>query len=199
VGAISVARELEDLGSRKLHDFLEAATDGHEDILTLLRGPALASSNITVSATGNALSYCAGPDADTEEGLADVDDHAHDFSIFLVLQCLADGSEHGMQPKLVDVDGTLLLELVRPFSTMFVLGILPFGSYSLLEEMVVGLESQLGDRSNIVLVERYVSNMFGLWVGEGGEDTYINTPELLYRLESDDLLEQVIPVIALHQ
>lgn len=27
--------------------------------------------------------------------------------------------------------------------------------------------------------------------------TYVNTPELLYRLEGDDLLQQVIPVVAL--
>ena len=154
MNTIGVARELEDHGCRKLHDLLEAAADGHQDVLALICGPALSSSNIAVSTTGNALAYGAGPDADTEEGLADVDDDTHDFSIFLVLQGLADGGEHGVQPKLVDVDRTLLLELVRPLSTMLVLGILPFGSHTLLEEMVVGLESQLGDRSNIVLAGR---------------------------------------------
>jgi hypothetical protein len=48
-----------------------------------------------------------------------------------------------MQPDLVNVDTALLLELVRPLATVLVLGILPLGAHALLEEVVIGLESEL--------------------------------------------------------
>jgi hypothetical protein len=42
-----------------------------------------------------------------------------------------------MQPELVNVHRSLILELLAPFSAVLVLGILPFSSYALFEEMVI--------------------------------------------------------------
>lgn len=138
-----VAGELESLVGRELKDLLEATADGHQDLLALLRGPTLAARNVPVAAAGNVLADSASPDTDTEEGLADVDDNTHDLAVLLVLESLADRSKHSMQPDLVDVDIALLLELVRPLATVLVLGILPLGADALLEEMIIGLESEL--------------------------------------------------------
>lgn len=149
--AIGVAREFENLGIGEFQDLLEAAANSHKDLLALLGGSALAASDIAVSATRNALSYCASPDTDTEESLADIDDDTHDLTVLLVLQGLANGSEHGVQPKFVDVNGTLIFELVRPFAAVLILGVLPFWPYALLEKVVVGLQGQLGDWCDIVL------------------------------------------------
>lgn len=56
-----------------------------------------------------------------------------------------------MKPELIDRNVALLLELVRPLSTVLVLLILPFRSNAFLEEMIVGLEGQFGGGSNVVL------------------------------------------------
>ena len=56
-----------------------------------------------------------------------------------------------MQPQLVDGNIALLLKLIGPFSSVLVLDILPFWSDAFFKEVVVGLESELGDRSNVVL------------------------------------------------
>jgi hypothetical protein len=70
-----------------------------------------------------------------------------------ILESLADGCKHDVEPELVDRDAALVLELVRPFSTVLVLDVLPFGSDAFLEEMVVGFEGEFGDRSDVVLVD----------------------------------------------
>ena len=56
-----------------------------------------------------------------------------------------------MKPQLVDVDPTLVLEAVGPLPAVLVLRILPLRSYASLEQVVVGLEGELGDGSNVVL------------------------------------------------
>lgn len=56
-----------------------------------------------------------------------------------------------MQPKCVDVDGLLVLELERPFSTMLVLCIFPLRPYALLEQVVVGLEREVRGWGDVVL------------------------------------------------
>lgn len=56
-----------------------------------------------------------------------------------------------MQPQFVDGDRSLILELVRPLATVLVLGVFPLGPYALLEKMVVGLETEFGGRSDVVL------------------------------------------------
>jgi hypothetical protein len=140
VGTIGVTRKLEELGRLELEDLLEATSNRKEDLTALFRRATLSTSNISITTAGNALADCPGPNTNSEEGLADVDDNTHNFSIFLVLQGLADRGKHSVEPKLIDVDAALVLEAVRPLATMLVLGILPLGPHTLLEEVVVGLE-----------------------------------------------------------
>jgi hypothetical protein len=75
---------------------------------------------------------------------------------------------------------------------MLVLLILPLGSYSFLEEVVVGFLCEFGNGSNVVLV---------LCVSAGAcrwrNRTYVDTPELLNRVKSDDLLKQIVPIVTL--
>lgn len=151
VSAVSVARKFDLLASRELKDLLEAAADVEEDLTALIVRATLASSNVAVTTAGNALADGTGPDTDTEEGFADVDDNTHDLAVVLLLESLADGGHHDLQPQAVDVDAALLLVLVGPLATMLVLGIFPLGADAGLEEMVIGLERELGDGSEIVL------------------------------------------------
>ena len=97
-----------------------------------------------------------------------------------------------MEPEFIDRNAALLLERIRPFSTVFVLLILPFRSNTFFEQVVVGFQSQFRDRSNIVLDLIVNNDMCG-----GSLTTYVNAPEFLNRVESDDLLQQIIPVVAL--
>lgn len=151
MSTVGVAGELDDLTSGQVEELLEASSDVDEDLTALLGGAALAAGDVAVATSGNALAYGASPDADAEEGLADVDDDTHDLAILLVLEGLANSGKHDVKPELVNGDVTLLLELVRPLATMLVLGVLPLGANASLEEMVVGLESQLGDGGDVVL------------------------------------------------
>lgn len=149
--SIRVARELEQLRGGQLEDLLGAAADSQQDLAALLRRASLSASNVGVTASGDALADGAGPDADSVEGLAYVDDDAHDLAVLLLLEGLADGCQHHVQPQLVDVDVALFLEGVRPFAAVLVLEILPLGAYTGLEEVVVGFEGQIGDGRDVVL------------------------------------------------
>lgn len=80
-----------------------------------------------------------------------------------------------MKPHVVDRNAALVLELVRPFATVFILDILPFWSYSFFEEMVVGLQSKLRGGGNIVLDTSQKQN--GL--GEKGH-SYVDSPEFFH-------------------
>jgi hypothetical protein len=151
VCTVRVARELDRLSSRQLQDFLELLANVHQDLLALLRRAPFATRNITVSSTRDALADRAGPDANTVEALADVDNDAHELSVVLVLERLADRREHDVQPELVDRDAALVFKLVGPFATMLVLDVFPFWSDAFLEEVVVGFEGELGDGSDVVL------------------------------------------------
>ncbi len=151
MGAVDVSGELEELVGRELEDLLEPAADGHEDLLSLISRSALATGNIAISTARNALADCASPDTNAEEGLPDIDDHTHHLSVILTLEGLADGGKHSMEPELIDVDQTLVLEAVRPLATVLVLGVLPLGTDVLLEEVVVRLVCKLRDRSDVVL------------------------------------------------
>lgn len=77
---------------------------------------------------------------------------------------------------------------------MLVLRILPLRADTLLEEMVVGLEGETGDRSNVVLRQDMVNRWPRprVWLC-----AHIYAPELLHGLEGDDFLQQVVPVVAL--
>ena len=112
VCAVRVPRELDSFSGRQLQDLLELLADVHQHLLALLRRPTFASCDIAVSATGNALADCAGPDTDTVEALSDIDDNTHEFTIIFVLESLADCGKHNMEPEVVDWDIALLLELV---------------------------------------------------------------------------------------
>lgn len=149
--SLGVARELEHLVGGQLQDLLDAAANGHENLLALLGGAALAAGHVAVATVGYALADGTGPDTDTIEGLADVDDNAHDLTVLLVLERVADGGQHDMQPQLIDVDVALLLELVGPFAAVLVLGVFPLGPHAGLEEVVVGLEGEIRDRRDVVL------------------------------------------------
>jgi hypothetical protein len=151
VGTVGVAREFDLLRGRQLEDLLEFLANVQENVLTLLTASALATSNVTLSSAGNALSYGASPDTDTEEGLANIDNNTHDLAIILVLESLANGGHHDLKPETVDIDVALVLVLVRPLATVLVLGVLPLGADSSLEKVVVGLERELGNGGNIVL------------------------------------------------
>src|SRR3569833_3627023 len=117
---IQVARELELLVGGQLKHLLEALTDGEQDLSRLLGAAALAAGDVAVPAVGNRLAYRASPHTDAVEGLADVDDHAHDLAVLFLLERLADGREHRVQPELVDADAPLVLERVRPLATVLV-------------------------------------------------------------------------------
>jgi hypothetical protein len=134
---IGMTGELDKFARGQLQDILEAPADSEEDLLALIGGASLAAGHVAVSASWNALPYGASPDTDAEEGLADVDDDAHHLAVLLILERLADGRHHDMQPEVVDVDAALVLELVGPLAAMLVLGVFPFGPDALLEEVVV--------------------------------------------------------------
>lgn len=146
-----MARELDGLGGGELQDLLEPGADGQEDLLALRLGATLAAADVAIPAVRNVLSYRTSPKADPVESLADVDDDTHDLAIVLILERLADGSKHDMEPELVDVDAALVLVLVRPLAAVLVLGVLPLGADTLLEEVVVGLLSKFGDGDDVVL------------------------------------------------
>jgi hypothetical protein len=186
-----VTRELNLLSSWQLEDLLEAASNRQENVLTLLGATSLSASNIAIASAGNALSDGASPDTNTEESLTDVDDNAHDLAIVLVLKGLANGAHHNLEPKTVDVDIALVLVLVRPLATVLVLGVLPLGADTLLEEMVVGLERKLGYRGDVVLVMLESLSRRAMF------STYIDTPKLFNRVEGDNLFKEIVPVVTL--
>ena len=170
--AVRVAREFDELGTGKLQDLLELPADVQQDILAFLLGAALASSNVAVATAGDALADGTGPDTNTVEALADVDHDAHDLAIALLLEGLADGREHDVQPQVVDGDGALLLERVRPLSSVLVLLVLPFGPHTFLEEVVVGFESELRHGGNVVL-DSLVSARIAQRQEASGKDKHI--------------------------
>jgi hypothetical protein len=112
VCGIRVTREIDRLARWELEDILELATDVHQDLRALLNGSSLATSNVAISTTRNALADCASPETDTEEAFTDIDNDTHDLSIILLLKSLANGREHDVKPELINLNVALLLELV---------------------------------------------------------------------------------------
>lgn len=145
VGSLGVARELDDVVLLELERLLEPLSDLQQNLLALLLGPALA----CVAGDGAADSTC--PQTDTVEASPNVDDDTHDFVVVLVLEVLADGSKHDMEPECIDVDLFLLPELEGPFAAVLVLRVFPLGLDALLEEVVVGLQREVGCGGNVVL------------------------------------------------
>ena len=56
-----------------------------------------------------------------------------------------------MEPEGVDVDGSLVFEGVGPFTAVLVLGVFPFWSDALFEEVVVGFETEVAAGCDVVL------------------------------------------------
>ena len=147
VGRVLVTRELDLLGARKSENLLEPLADLLQPLLALLGVSALDGGlALGLLASG------AGPETDTPESLADVDDHTHDLVVLLVLESLTDGGEHDVEPGLVV--GLAVLEGVGPTATVLVLGVLPLGADAALEEVVVGLLGELGGRGDVVLKKK---------------------------------------------
>jgi hypothetical protein len=140
-----VAHELDGLLVGDLENLLEAVADLHENGLRLLRG-ALGLALLGGVGLG---AGAAGPETDTVEGLADVDDDTHDLVVVVVLELLTNGSEQDVQPDVVV--GLALLEGVGPAATVLVLGVFPLRADAVLEEVVVGLGGELGGGGDVVL------------------------------------------------
>lgn len=143
VSRVLVTRELDLLSRGKSEDILESLADGLQPPLALLTVDTLGGLALGSLAGG------AGPETDTPESLADVDDDTHDFIVLLVLKGLTNGGEHDVQPGLVI--GLAVLESVGPAATVLVLGVLPLGTHTALEEVVVGLLRKLRSGSDVVL------------------------------------------------
>lgn len=133
VCCISVTTEFELFRCWKLKYILESLTNLHQVVST------------------TCFASCASPQANSEEALSDVDNHSHDLMIAFIFERFSNCSKLCVKPKLVNVDQLLVLERVRPLSTMFVLGVFPFRPDAFLEEMVVGFQAKVGTSSDIVL------------------------------------------------
>ena len=130
---VGMTRELYNLVLLQLKSCFEALANLVERLLALFERPALA------SLSWKCFTDRPGPETDTVEATANIDDNAHDFIVVFVLQVLPDSSKHDMKPERVDVDRLLVFELEGPFATVLVLAVLPFGAHTFLEKMVVGL------------------------------------------------------------
>lgn len=144
VRTVRMARELHHIRLLQSKHVLEPPANSLKNLLALRR---CASALVT----GDALANGACPQTDTVEALAHVHDHTHDFVVVVAFEGLADGGQLCMQPKIVNGNRALVLELVGPLATVLVLRVFPLRSYALLEEVVVGLEAQFGGRRDVVL------------------------------------------------
>lgn len=170
-----MSRELDQVALLELLHLLELATNLHELVL--------------IAALGSRGTR---PHSDAIKRLAHVDDNAHHLVGLVALERLADRGKHHVKPQIVNVDGALVLELVRPLASVLVLGVFPLWADALLEEVVVGLERELRGLGDVVL-----GVVCKLWDSSGGAgETYIDAPELLNRVKGDDLLQQFTPVVA---
>ena len=145
VSRVGMAREFYGFVVLELQSLLEALSDLVERLLSLLRRPPLS------ALARDCLADRARPETNSVESSANIYDDAHDFIIFIVFNVFANSREHDVKPQCVDVDSFLVLELERPFATMFVLSILPLWSDTLLEEVVIRFESKIGCGSDVVL------------------------------------------------
>jgi hypothetical protein len=80
-----VATKLHLLIRRQLHRLLELLPNLHQCLLSRAVSPL-------------ALAHRPRPQPDAKEGLADIDDDAHDFVVIVFFECFADGSQLGVEP-----------------------------------------------------------------------------------------------------
>lgn len=91
------------------------------------------------------------PQSDSVEALSHVDHDAHDLVVVVVFEGFSDSSELGVEPERIDVDGSLIFERVGPLPAVLVLGVFPFWSDALFEEVVVGFETEVAAWCDVVL------------------------------------------------
>jgi hypothetical protein len=151
VGRVDMARKLNRVGILQTENLLETLANLHQNLLTLLRAATLTASSVAISATWEGLASRLGPQADTVKALAHINDDPHDFAVILVLERLADGGQHDVQPQVVDVGQLLVAEGVGPFATVLVVDIFPFGADTCFEEVVVGFLGELVGWCDVVL------------------------------------------------
>lgn len=145
VGAIRVSGEFHNVGFLETEDILEPIADGLQDLLAL--------GGVTGDLVSrNALANSPCPQTDTVEALTDVHNNTHDLIVIIVLESLTNRSQLSVQPQVVDRDGALVLERVRPLATVLVLRVFPLWPDALLEKVVVCLETQFGGRCDVVLI-----------------------------------------------
>lgn len=88
-----------------------------------------------------------------------------------------------VEPQLVDA--CIPLELIAPFPSVFIGGIFPFWTHSLLEKCIIRLKRNLGCLGDII---EDPTHQFGLVIG-------VAPPEFFYAVEGDDLFQQICPVL----
>jgi hypothetical protein len=146
VGRVSMTAELDRLSLRQLQHNLEALANLLEPLLALL----LLLRTTGISTLTRSLTSGPGPETNTPKAFADVHDHTHDLIVVLVLERLADGGKHEVQPDII-VGTVAALEGVCPATAVLVLGVLPLWTHTLLEQVVVRLLREFGSRSDVVL------------------------------------------------
>lgn len=169
MGAICVSREFHNVGFLETEDILEPTADGLQDLLAL--------GGVTGDLVSwNTLANSSCPQTDTVEAFTDVHNNTHDLIVIIVFKGLTNRSQLSVQPQVVDRDGALVLERVRPLATVFVLGVFPLRADALLEKVVVCLETQFGGRCDVVLIRELGQRSFN------GEATgQINGRRIIHR------------------
>lgn len=156
---VGVTAELDLFARSQDEDVLEALADPLEALATLV------AVRLVLAALGRLTGRLC-PEADTPESLTDVDHDTHDFAVVLLLEHLADASQHHVEPGLVV--GLAALEGVGPTATVLVLWIFPLWAHTGLEEVVVGLLGELGGRRDVVLSKdkSVLTGSRGLYLGQ---------------------------------
>lgn len=145
VSCVCVTREFYSVVVLELERLLEPLANLLESLFALL-----CSSAFTLL-TRRCATHGSCPETNSVEATPDIDHDAHDLVVFFILEILANGCKHYVEPERVDVDCLLVLELECPLATMLVLRVFPLRSNALLEEMVVGLERKIRCWRDVVL------------------------------------------------
>jgi len=149
--ALSMPRKLHHLALLQPQHILKLPPQTQQHLLALLCSPPLPPGHIPIPAAWHALPHRLGPQPDSIEAFADIDNDTHDFAVVVIFERLADGAEHDIKPEFVDGGGALVFELVGPFAAVLVLGVFPFGADAFLEKVVVGFEGEFGGGGDVVL------------------------------------------------
>jgi hypothetical protein len=131
--AVGVTGELYHIRFLQPEDLLESATNVLQDIF-----PLSCRATFVGLIARNVLSNGTGPQTNTVKALSDIHHNAHHFVVIVVLKGLSNGSKLRMQPEIVDRNGTLVFERIRPFATVLILLVFPLWSNSFLEQVVIG-------------------------------------------------------------